>query len=121
MDVLNLENVAINWEELPAVRIEGESGYVITRSKEVGAIKISHNTYSADYKAENWCEHAHILLVLSGVLIIQFKDGSSVDVTKGNSYVLGGQVQAHKALTLSETEVFIVGAADHVLSASNNK
>ncbi|OJV50624.1 MAG: hypothetical protein BGO31_09270 [Bacteroidetes bacterium 43-16] len=108
MDIFNLENVAINWEEIQAEKIEGESGYVISKTKEVGSIKIHHNTYSENFKADHWCEKGHILLVLNGILIIEFKDGTSVDVTKGNSYVLGDDVQAHKAMTLSETEVFIV-------------
>ncbi|MBL7704626.1 MAG: DHCW motif cupin fold protein [Taibaiella sp.] len=107
MDIFN-ENVAINWEEIQAEKIEGETGYVITKVKETGTVKIRHNTYSADFKADHWCEKGHILLVLNGVLIIEFKDGTSVDVTKGNSYVLGDNVQAHKAITLAETEVFIV-------------
>lgn len=108
MDINNLENVAINWEEISPERIEGETGHVISKIKEIGSIKIRHNTYSENFKADHWCEKGHILLVLSGVLIIEFKDGSSVDVTKGNSYVLGDNVQAHKAITLAETEVFIV-------------
>lgn len=107
MDIFN-ENVAINWEEIQAEKIEGETGYVITRTKEIGNFKIRHNTYSADFRADHWCEKGHILLVLNGVLIIEFKDGTSVDVTKGNSYVLGDDVQVHKAITLAETEVFIV-------------
>lgn len=107
MEMFN-ENVAINWEEIQAEKIEGETGYVITKTKEIGDMKIRHNEYSAGFKADHWCEKGHILLVLNGVLIIEFKDGTSVDVTKGNSYVLGDNVQAHKAVTLSETEVFIV-------------
>lgn len=107
MDIFN-ENVAINWEEIQAEKIEGETGYVITKTKEIGDMKIRHNEYAAGFKADHWCEKGHILLVLNGVLIIEFKDGTSVDVTKGNSYVLGDNVQAHKAVTLSETEVFIV-------------
>lgn len=107
MDIFN-ENVAINWEEIQAEKIDGETGYVITKAKEMGSVTIRHNTYSADFKADHWCEKGHILLVLNGVLIIEFKDGTSVDVTKGNSYVLGDNVQAHKAITLAETEVFIV-------------
>lgn len=108
MDISNLENVAINWEEIVAERIEGESGFVISKTKEIGAIRIRHQAFSENFKADHWCEKGHILLVLNGVLIIEFKDGSSVDVTKGNSYVLGDDVQAHKAITLAETEVFIV-------------
>ncbi len=108
MDILNIENVAINWEEIQSEKIEGESGFVISKTKEIGAMRIRHQTFSENFKADSWCEKGHILLVLNGVLIIEFKDGSSVDVTKGNSYVLGDNVQAHKAITLSETEVFIV-------------
>ena len=108
MDINNLENMAINWEEIASDNIEGSSGYMISKTKEIGSIKIHHTTYSANYRADSWCEKGHILLVLNGVLIIEFKDGTSVDVTKGNSYVLSDNVQAHKAMTLSETEVFIV-------------
>lgn len=108
MDILNLENVDIKWDDIVTERIEGETGYVVSKTKEIGNIRIRHQAFSADFKADHWCEKGHILLVLNGVLIIEFKDGSSVDVTKGNSYVLGDNVQAHKAITLAETEVFIV-------------
>jgi hypothetical protein len=108
MEIASLGNVAINWEEIQAEKIHGESGFVVCKTKEIGSLTIRHNTYSENFRAESWCEKEHILLVLNGVLLIEFKDGSSVTVTKGNSYVLAERGQAHRASTLEPAEVFIV-------------
>ena len=108
MEIANLGNVAINWEEILADKIVGETGFVVCKSKEIGKLKIRYNTYSENFKADHWCDKEHILLVLNGVLLIEFKDGSSVTVTKGNSYVLSDKNQEHRASTLEAAEVFIV-------------
>lgn len=108
MEIAHLGNVAINWEEIQAEKIIGETGFVVCKRKEIGTLTIRYNTYSENFKADHWCNKGHILLVLNGVLLIEFKDGSSVTLTKGNSYVLADQNKEHRALTLETAEVFIV-------------
>jgi hypothetical protein len=52
--------------------------------------------YSKEYAADHWCEKEHIVHLLLGELIIDYKDSLSHTIKKDTIYVIGDNPMAHK-------------------------
>ncbi|MBB4807730.1 quercetin dioxygenase-like cupin family protein [Chryseobacterium defluvii] len=108
MEIQALKDTAINWEIIPEQKANGVTGSVISRTIEFQNFKIRQLYFSEDYEADHWCEKGHIIHVVSGELIIEYNEGPSIAISKGNSLVLGDHISSHKARTKTETQVLII-------------
>lgn len=102
------QNIAINWDIVPEEKSCGLTGSVISQTVSHPPISIRRLRFWANYEADHWCDKGHIIFVISGELIVEYIDGSSVSVAAGNSLLLGDHVLSHKARTEIETQVLIV-------------
>lgn len=108
MDIKILENISINWELSQAEKSLGTSGFVFSKSVDLGTIRMRQLSFSENYEADHWCEKGHIIHVLAGELIIEYQDGSQVTIPTGQSLILGDSISLHKAKTESESTVLII-------------
>ena len=73
--------------------------------------------YGAGYVADHWCAKGHILLVVSGALVIEHQDGGRYELAAGMSWLairqIGGQTGdvLGAAEQVAETAVLLLLAA----------
>ncbi|MBX3163535.1 MAG: DHCW motif cupin fold protein [Bacteroidetes bacterium] len=108
MEIKTLENLAINWENIPTEKANGITGFVLAKTIELPAFKIRELSFSENYEADHWCEKGHIIYVISGELIIAYNDGTHITIPTGNSLILGDNISSHKAKTKTETQILII-------------
>jgi hypothetical protein len=97
-----------DWTQVEATEHAGESGVARWRTRQFGAIRVRMVEYSADYRADHWCEKGHILLCLAGDLETELADGRTVLLTPGISYQVADGAQAHRSMSRTGATLFIV-------------
>ncbi len=98
----------VDWAGVPPVEHPGETGIATWRTIEVGNIRVRRVDYSAGYLADHWCSRGHVLLVLSGRLTTELKDGRSVELRPGQSYHVADGTMPHRSRTEDGAALFIV-------------
>ena len=98
----------VDWSTVPEVEHPGESGSAWWRTLEQGNIRVRMVRYSPGYVADHWCTRGHVLLVLSGELVTELKDGSLHTLKPGSSYQVSSDVAPHRSRTATGATLFIV-------------
>jgi len=109
MKLDNLPTGAIDWSDVPASEIRGESGSATVRARQLDDVQIRLVDYSAGYLADHWCSKGHIIFVAEGALTIEHRDGSRYELAEGSSYhVADDDGSPHRVLCEGGATVFIV-------------
>ena len=108
MTLENINPTSFNWDDLVSEESGGETGYARIKTQVAGTIKIRQVQYSKNYLADHWCDKGHIVLVISGQLIIEHKDNTEIILNSGSTYVVGDNSMAHKAKSAEGATVLIV-------------
>jgi len=108
MNIKILENIPIDWDKIPSEKINGTSGFVISKMVEFNYIRIRLLHFSENYEADHWCDKGHIIFVVFGELVIEYKDNTHQKILTNNSVILGDNILSHKVITEIETKVFII-------------
>jgi len=100
---------ATNWAGIEPTRHEGEEGFALWHTMNVGDIRIRVVEYSAGYVADHWCDRGHVMCVLEGEVISQLKDGREFVSTPGCGYVVADFGDSpHRSVTPKGAKLFIV-------------
>jgi hypothetical protein len=59
--MINIPFQTINWEHCKKVQHPGETGFAIWQTMQYDGIRLRLVEYSANYKADHWCEKGHII------------------------------------------------------------
>ncbi len=97
-----------DWSLIPETEHPGESGTAYWQTLEVGNIRVRMVRYSPGYLADHWCSRGHVLLVLTGELITELKDGSRHVMGPGMSYQVASEETPHRSRSPSGATLFIV-------------
>lgn len=97
-----------DWSGWPETRHEGETGFALWRTLEVGNIRVRMVEYSPGYKADHWCSRGHVLLVQQGVLETELADGRVFTMKQGCSYQVAEGAEPHRSRTETGAKLFIV-------------
>ena len=97
-----------NWSLITPTIHPGTTGHATWRTVERGNVRVRMVEYSANYLADHWCERGHVVLVLSGELISELKDGNSVTLASGMSYEVADGASSHRSRTENGATLFIV-------------
>ncbi|MEP6729053.1 MAG: DHCW motif cupin fold protein [bacterium] len=97
-----------DWKDVPATEHPGESGVASWRTRQFGSIRVRMVQYSANYRADHWCEKGHILLCVSGVMETELTDGRTFVLGPGVSYQVADGADAHRSSSREGATVFIV-------------
>ncbi|MEZ4721783.1 MAG: DHCW motif cupin fold protein [Flavobacteriales bacterium] len=108
MIIENIDPTTIDWETAAKEKLDGETGFAEVKTKIAGQIKIRQVTYSQGYLADHWCDKGHVLLVISGQLIIEHIDNTEVKLEANSAYVVGDNSMAHRAKSTEGALVLIV-------------
>lgn len=98
----------VDWNALPHTVHTGESGEAHWRTADIGGTRMRMVDYTPGYVADHWCSRGHLLLVLDGSLRTELDDGRIIDLTAGQSYQAGSDMEAHRSSTTDGARLFIV-------------
>lgn len=100
---------AIDWESVEPTRHEGETGFALWRTVNVGDMRVRRVDYSPGYVADHWCDRGHVLFVLEGELISELRDGRRSVLGAGQGYVVSDFGDAaHRSVAPGGAKLFIV-------------
>jgi hypothetical protein len=98
-----------DWTTLEHTEHPGETGMAYWQTLNIGDLRVRMVEYSPGYLADHWCDRGHILLVISGELVSELKDGRTFTLTAGMSYQVSDFGDAaHRSSTQSGAKLFIV-------------
>jgi hypothetical protein len=97
-----------DWSTVAATEHAGESGLASWRTRQFGSVRVRMVEYSADYRADHWCEKGHILLCLTGELETELADGRTFQLRPGMSYQVADKAEAHRSYSRTGATLFIV-------------
>lgn len=108
MNFSNIPFQLIDWEAVPVTEHKGETGMSYWRTKQFGDLRIRLVEYSADYKADHWCEKGHVIFCVEGEMVSELSDGSEQVLRKNMSYVVSDGLSSHRTFTKDGATIFIV-------------
>jgi hypothetical protein len=98
-----------DWTTLERTEHPGETGMAHWQTLNIGDLRVRMVEYTPGYLADHWCDRGHVLLVLSGELVSELKDGRAFTLTAGMSYQVSDFGDAaHRSSTQTGAKLFIV-------------
>ncbi len=109
MKIPQLPFTTTDWATLAKTEHPGTTGTAFWRTLNIGELRIRMVEYTPGYLADHWCDRGHILLVLSGELDTELKDGRTFKLKPGTSYQVSDFGDAaHRSSTSVGATLFIV-------------
>ena len=97
-----------NWESIPTVEHNGETGVAYWKTLQFGNLRIRIVEYSQNYKADHWCSKGHIIYCIEGEMTTELSDGSKHTLRKGMSYQVSDELSSHRTSSDEGVKLFIV-------------
>ena len=98
----------INWSSIPKEEHKGITGIACWQVFMMNDIRVRMVEYSANYLADHWCRKGHIIFCIEGEMITELQDGRKFLLTKGMTYHVGDNNEAHRSNTVNGCKLFIV-------------
>jgi hypothetical protein len=98
----------IDWESVPKILYEGDSGTAEWQTIESDGLRIRIVHYSRGYIADHWCQKGHIVHCLEGEFQTELKDGTSHTLTKGKGYMVSDGMSNHRSTSEHGTKLLII-------------
>ena len=98
----------IKWSRIEKIKHPGEKGFSVWQTIMMSDIRIRMVEYSAGYVADHWCNKGHIIYCIKGKMRTELQDGRRMKLTKGISYVVGDDSEAHRTSSKKGCKLFIV-------------
>ncbi|WP_163391303.1 DHCW motif cupin fold protein [Enterovibrio norvegicus] len=108
MDINDLPFGTTDWKAITPTEHQGEKGMAYWRTQHFGNMRVRMVEYSAGYLADHWCSKGHILFCLDGELDTELDDGRTYTLTKGMSYQVADNAEAHRSSTKVGATLFVV-------------
>ena len=108
MKIQDLPFTVTDWSRLPVTEHLGETGKAISRTLEMGNVRVRMVEYTPGYSADHWCARGHVLLVTEGELSTELKDGRKFVLRPGMTYQVASDAEPHKSSTVTGAKLFIV-------------
>lgn len=108
MKLADIPFQTIDWSSIAPTTHAGEQGAATWRTVQAGDVRVRMVEYSAAYVADHWCEKGHVLFVVDGELVTELRDGRTVSLRAGASYVVADGDGAHRSRAPLGARLFIV-------------
>lgn len=97
-----------DWSLITATEHPGETGTAWWRTLQLGGLRIRMVEYSANYKADHWCEKGHIIYCIEGEMTTELSNGQEFNMTQGMSYEVSDGLSSHRTRSAKGVKLFIV-------------
>lgn len=109
MQITDVSNTSISWDDISITRQPGVTGYAYQRTVELGNVRLRIVEYSPGYKADHWCCRGHVIYVLEGEIVLELNNGDTIILKKGLSWCSCDNNQnPHRIYTKNGALLFIV-------------
>jgi len=97
-----------DWNAVPKEKHNGETGFAYWQIINMNDIRVRMVEYTPGYKADHWCKKGHIIHCLEGEMETELEDGRIMKLTKGMTYFVGDNNEAHRSSTAKGCKLFVV-------------
>ena len=108
MNPNNIPFQITDWSKIQATEHKGETGIATWRTLQFGDLRIRMVEYSANYKADHWCEKGHIIYCVEGEMITELSSGEELRMTTGMTYQVSDELSSHRTYSKWGVKLFIV-------------
>src|ERR1700751_878923 len=108
MNPNNIPFQITDWKTIPAEEHKGESGIAYWKTQQFGGLRIRMIEYSANYKADHWCQKGHIIFCIEGEMDTELADGSIHKLSKGMTYQVSDELSSHRTSSVNGVKLFVV-------------
>ena len=98
----------LDWSSIFKEEHNGETGVAYWQTVYMNDIRVRKVEYSPGYKADHWCSKGHIILCIEGEMDTELDDGHIMRLTKGMTYFVGDNCEAHRTSSSTGCKLFIV-------------
>jgi len=104
----NFPFLGLDWSSIVKEEHTGETGLAYWQTFFMNEIRIRKVEYTPGYKADHWCSKGHIILCEEGEMMTELNDGRIIKLSKGMTYFVGDNCEAHRTSTKTGCKLFIV-------------
>jgi len=97
-----------DWPGMPREEHKGITGTSAWRVFNMGETRVRMVEYSAGYFADHWCKKGHIIYCIDGSMITELEDGREFILSRGMTYHVGDNSEAHRSRSVNGCSLFIV-------------
>jgi quercetin dioxygenase-like cupin family protein len=108
MKISSFNFEATDWATVPKKELKGETGLAYWQTQMANDIRVRMVEYSTGYKADHWCSKGHIILCIEGEMDTELDDGRIFKLSKGMTYFVGDNCEAHRSSSKNGCKLFIV-------------
>lgn len=108
MEIKTFPFQTLDWLAITKEEHKGVTGTALWKIFNMGDIRIRMVEYSKDYLADHWCKKGHIIYCIDGEMITELEDGREFILSKGMTYHVGDNCEAHRSRTEKGCSLFIV-------------
>ncbi|MCZ8216832.1 MAG: DHCW motif cupin fold protein, partial [Cyclobacteriaceae bacterium] len=87
---------------------KGQTGTSFWQTVQFEGLRIRIVEYSANYKADHWCEKGHVVYCLAGEFESELQNGKSFTLSQGMSYVVSDELSSHRSISANGVKLLIV-------------
>ena len=98
----------LDWTSISKEEHKGITGAAHWQVFMMNDIRIRMLEYSPGYLADHWCRKGHIIFCLEGEMQTELEDGRVFILSKGMSYHVGDDCEAHRSSTMEGCKLFVV-------------
>jgi hypothetical protein len=108
VEIKNIPFQVTDWSKIEPAKHNGETGFALWKTLDLGCVRVRMIEYSAGYKADHWCKRGHVLLVMEGEMETELEDGRKFTLKAGMSYEVQHDGEAHRSKTVNGAKLFVV-------------
>lgn len=101
----------IDWSHVPRTEHKGETGLAYWQTMQFAGLRLRYVEYSANYKADHWCDKGHIVYCLQGEVVNELNNGTRSTLKKGMSYIVSDGLSEHRSMTQNGVHLLIIDGA----------
>ena len=98
----------LDWKDMEIKERAGVTGKATSKIFFMGDIRIRMTEYSADYLADHWCHKGHVIYCIEGEMETKLEDGRVFTFSKGMTYHVGDDCEAHRSSSVNGCKLLIV-------------
>lgn len=98
----------IDWNSIDKEEHPGETSVAWWQTLQLPGLRIRLVEYAAGYLADHWCEKGHIVHCLEGSFVTELKNGNSIVLKKGESYVVSDGMSTHRSQSDNGVKLLII-------------
>jgi len=97
-----------DWSLIPKTTHSAETGAAYWQTLKFGDLRIRMVEYSANYKADHWCEKGHIVYCIEGEMETELATGEKLLLKKGMTYQVSDDLSSHRSSSVNGVKLLII-------------